>query len=46
MAGNEYIPLTHAEKRIYLPQKLHPGSCMWNVPVSLKKNNGQPGTVT
>lgn len=36
MAGNEYIPLTHAEKRIYLTQKLHPDSCMWNVPVSLR----------
>ena len=36
MAGNEYVPLTHAETRIYLTQKLYPQSCMWNVPISLR----------
>ena len=30
------LALTHAEKRIYLTQKLHPASSMWNVPVSLR----------
>lgn len=33
---NTSIPLTHAEKRIYLTQQLHPASPMWNVPVSLR----------
>ncbi len=36
MNQNKSIHLTHAEKRIYLTQKLHPGSPMWNVPVSLR----------
>lgn len=30
------IPLTHAEKRIHLTQELHPNSCMWNAPSSLR----------
>jgi len=30
----EFIPLTHAEERIYLTQKLNPNSSLWNVPIS------------
>lgn len=26
------FPLSHAEKRIYLTERLHPGSTMWNLP--------------
>jgi amino acid adenylation domain-containing protein/thioester reductase-like protein len=36
MNSNTNAPLTHAEKRIYLTQQLHPNSSMWNVPVSLR----------
>lgn len=36
ISKTKWVPLTHAETRIYLTQKLHPESCMWNVPVSLR----------
>lgn len=36
MVSKTLVPLSHAEKRIYLTQKLHPESCMWNVPISLR----------
>lgn len=36
MSAPRFIPLTHAEQRIYLTQQLHPQSPMWNVPVSLR----------
>jgi len=36
MNSNTSVPLTHAEKRIYLTQQLYPTSPMWNVPVSLR----------
>jgi fengycin family lipopeptide synthetase D len=42
MDGDALIPLTHAEKRIYLTQQLHPDSCMWNVPVSLRVTMADP----
>ncbi|MFW6324423.1 MAG: condensation domain-containing protein [Desulfovibrionales bacterium] len=37
-----FVPLTHAEKRIYLTQQLHPESCLWNVPVSLRVTMADP----
>jgi amino acid adenylation domain-containing protein/thioester reductase-like protein len=36
MSQEKSIQLTHAERRIYLTQQLHPTSSMWNVPVSLR----------
>jgi fengycin family lipopeptide synthetase D len=33
-------PLTHAEKRIYLTQKLNPESSMWNIPTSYRIPDG------
>ncbi len=36
MTQEKSILLTHAERRIYLTQQLHPASSMWNVPVSLR----------
>lgn len=33
-------PLTHAEKRIYLTQKLNPDSSMWNIPTSYRMPEG------
>ena len=36
MPNHSLVPLTHAEKRIYLTQKLYPKSCMWNIPFSLR----------
>ncbi len=41
-----YIPLTHAEKRIYFTQKLHPGSSMWNVPASLRLAGADAGLLS
>ena len=36
MPDKYVVPLTHAEKRIYLTQKLYPESSMWNIPLSLR----------
>ena len=36
MPDKYVVPLTHAEKRIYLTQKLYPESSMWNIPFSLR----------
>ncbi len=36
MPQDSFLPLTHAEKRIYLTQKLYPESGMWTIPASLR----------
>lgn len=43
MLKEKFIPLLHAEKRIYVLQKLHPESSMWNVPSSLRLAMADPG---
>ena len=42
MSPSSFLPLTHAEKRIYLTQKLHPKSGMWTIPASLRFSRAHP----
>ena len=42
MPDKYVVPLTHAEKRIYLTQKLYPESSMWNIPFSLRLAHADP----